>query len=86
MPDIVIYTKTTCPYCMGAKTLLTAKGVRFTEINIEKEPARRGEMIQKAQGRSTVPQIFVDGRGLGGFDDISALDRQGQLDPILQIS
>jgi glutaredoxin 3 len=86
MPDVVMYTKTYCPYCTGAKALLQDKGVPFTEINVERDPARRAEMIQKSNGRITVPQIFVDGRGLGGFDDIAELDRQGKLDPILQIA
>ena len=80
-----MYTKPWCPYCDGAKALLQAKGVTWTEIDVTKEPHRRAEMIQKANGRSTVPQVFVDGQGLGGFDDISALDRQGKLDPILHI-
>lgn len=85
MPDVVMYTKTYCPYCTGAKALLKDKGVAFTEINIEREPARRAEMLAKSEGRTTVPQIFVNGRGLGGFDDIAELDRQGKLDPILQL-
>ena len=85
MVDVVIYAKPGCPYCAGAKALLKDKGVAWTEIDVASEPHRRAEMIEKSGGRKTVPQIFVDGRGLGGYDDLSALDRRGELDPILHI-
>ena len=85
MPDVQIYTKTTCPYCARAKSLLKSKGVAWEEINLERLPERIGEMIQRAEGRRTVPQIFVGGVGLGGFDDLAALERQGKLDSILGI-
>lgn len=85
MADVILYTKPWCPYCDSAKALLKAKGIAWTEIDVAKEPHRRQEMIEKANGRRTVPQVFVDGQGLGGYDDIFALDRQGKLDPILQI-
>ena len=84
MPEIVMYTTTYCPYCTGAKSLLDSKGVSWEEINLDREPHRRAEMIEKAQGRRTVPQIFVDGKGVGGFDELAALDRGGDLDGILQ--
>ena len=84
MADVTIYTTNFCPYCMGAKSLLEAKGVTWTEINLDNEPNRREEMMEKSEGRRTVPQIFVDGQGLGGYDDIAALDRAGELDSILQ--
>lgn len=84
MPDITIYTKSWCPYCAAAKKLLEEKGAAFTEIDIEAKPERRAEMIQKAAGRSTVPQIFIDGRHVGGCDDLYALDDRGQLEPLLQ--
>jgi glutaredoxin 3 len=83
MPSIEIYTDPFCPYCRRAKALLTAKGVAFAEIDVMAEPARRREMSARAGGRTSVPQIFVDGRALGGSDDIQALDRAGQLDAIL---
>ena len=84
MPPITIYTKSWCPYCSAAKKLLDDKGVDFTEIDIEKKPEARAEMIQKAKGRSTVPQIFIGEKHVGGCDDLYALDDRGQLEPLLQ--
>lgn len=84
MPSITIYTKGWCPYCSAAKKLLADKGVDFTEIDIEKKPEARAEMIQKASGRTTVPQIFIGDRHVGGCDDLYALDDQGRLEPMLQ--
>ncbi|MDF2687816.1 MAG: glutaredoxin 3 [Microvirga sp.] len=84
MPSITIYTKGWCPYCSAAKKLLSDKGVDFTEIDIEKKPEARAEMIQKASGRTTVPQIFIGDRHVGGCDDLYALDDRGQLEPMLQ--
>ncbi|MCC2649989.1 MAG: glutaredoxin 3 [Microvirga sp.] len=84
MTAITIYTKGWCPYCSAAKKLLTEKGAEFTEIDIEKKPEARAEMIQKAKGRSTVPQIFVGEKHVGGCDDLYDLDDRGQLEPLLQ--
>ena len=84
MPSITIYTKSWCPYCSAAKKLLTEKGAAFTEIDIEKKPEARSEMIQKANGRSTVPQIFIGEKHVGGCDDLYALDDRGQLESLLQ--
>jgi glutaredoxin 3 len=84
MPAITIYTKNWCPYCSAAKKLLSEKGVEFTEIDIEKKPEARAEMIQKAKGRSTVPQIFIGEKHVGGCDDLYDLDDRGQLEPLLQ--
>ena len=84
MPSITIYTKGWCPYCGAAKKLLDEKGAAFIEIDIEKKPEARAEMIQKAGGRSTVPQIFIGERHVGGCDDLYALDDRGQLEPLLQ--
>ena len=84
MPAITIYTKSWCPYCSAAKKLLDDKGVAFTEIDIEKKPEARAEMIQKAKGRTTVPQIFIGEKHVGGCDDLYALDDRGQLEPLLQ--
>lgn len=83
MAQIEIYTKPTCGFCHMAKRLLTSKGASFSEVNISAQPERRAEMIQRANGRSTVPQIFVDGTHVGGFDDLSALERGGKLDAML---
>ena len=84
MPPITIYTKSWCPYCSAAKKLLSEKGAEFTEIDIEKTPEARAEMIQKAKGRTTVPQIFIGETHVGGCDDLYALDDRGQLEPLLQ--
>jgi glutaredoxin 3 len=84
MPEITVYTKDYCPYCHAAKELLRKKGAAFTEVDIQKHPDRRAEMIEKAGGKTTVPQIFIGGRHVGGCDDIHALDSAGQLDPLLK--
>lgn len=81
--QIEIYTSPLCPFCHRAKRLLDAKGIAYTEINVLGEPDRKAEMIRRAEGRRTVPQIFVDGRGIGGSDELVALDRAGELDTLL---
>ncbi len=81
-PEIRIYTKSWCPYCARAKALLERKGAAFTEFDIEAVPERREEMIA-ASGRTTVPQIFIGARHVGGCDDLHALDAAGGLDPLL---
>lgn len=83
MQDVTIYTKPYCGYCHAAKRLLSKKGVSFTEIDISAHPERRMEMIQKAGGRSTVPQIWIGETHIGGFDDIDDLEGRGRLDPML---
>ncbi len=83
MPPIVLYTTQTCGYCMAAKRLLTSKGASFEEIDVARAPERRVEMMERAHGRRTVPQIFIGGQHIGGFDDLNALDRAGGLDPLL---
>lgn len=85
MAEVVIYTSPFCGYCARAKSLLKGKGVAFEEIDIYAHPERREEMVERAEGRNTVPQIFIDGRGVGGSDDIHALDRKGELDALLGI-
>jgi glutaredoxin 3 len=84
MSEITIYTKSWCSYCASAKRLLTQKGASYSEINIEARPEKRAEMVEKAGGRTTVPQIFIKGRHIGGSDDLHVLDHKGQLDPLLQ--
>lgn len=83
MAKVEIYTKAFCAYCFRAKQLLEAKGVDFDEYDITMGGPRRTEMIQRAQGRTTVPQVFIDDRHIGGSDDLAALDRRGGLDPLL---
>ncbi|KLK91750.1 glutaredoxin [Microvirga vignae] len=82
--EIILYTKSWCPYCASAKKLLAQKGASYTEIDIEANPEKRTEMIEKAGGHTTVPQIFIRGRHIGGSDDLHALVDKGQLDPLLQ--
>lgn len=82
-PRIEIYATQTCPFCIAAKSLLREKGARFDEINVGAHPERRAEMIQRAGGRRTVPQIFIGGTHIGGCDDLHALERAGKLDDLL---
>ncbi len=84
MAEIEVYSTRVCPYCQRAKRLLQAKGAAYREILVDEEPELRDAMIERAGGRRTVPQIFIDGRHIGGFDDLNALDRAGGLDPLLQ--
>ncbi|MFZ4109779.1 MAG: glutaredoxin 3 [Polymorphobacter sp.] len=83
MPRIEIYTKFLCPYCTRAKALLTGKGVSFDEHDISSGGPLRAEMLERSGGKQTVPQIFIDGRHIGGSDDLAALDQAGKLDPLL---
>ena len=82
-PRILVYSTPFCGYCAAAKRLLTAKGAQFTEIDVMMDPERRQEMLAKSGGLRTVPQIFIDGRHIGGFDELNALDKAGGLDPLL---
>jgi glutaredoxin 3 len=84
MSQVTIYTKPYCPYCVRAVDLLERKGVAYTEIVAAFDPEKRAEMMQRAGGRATFPQIFVGDRHIGGCDDMVALDRAGKLDPLLQ--
>jgi glutaredoxin 3 len=83
MPPVDIYTTRWCPYCHMAKALLKRKGVEFTEIDLTKERERRDEMIERANGRMTVPQIFIGPVHVGGSDDLHELERAGKLDALL---
>jgi glutaredoxin 3 len=83
MARIEIYTKFLCPYCTRAKSLLKGKGVDFEEYDITMGGPRRAEMLERSHGRTTVPQVFIDDRHIGGSDDLAALDRAGELDPLL---
>jgi len=83
LADVIIYTKPGCPYCHAAIDLLEQKGADYTEIVASNDPAKKQEMIQKSNGRMTFPQIFIDGKHIGGSDDLRALDAKGGLDPLL---
>ena len=83
MPPVEIYTTRYCPYCVAAKALLKRKGVTYNEIDVGGGSERRAEMIQRAKGRMTVPQIFIGAVHVGGSDDLHALERAGKLDRLL---
>lgn len=83
MKNVEIYTSPLCGFCHAAKRLLSRKSVSFTEIDVTRQPEKRQEMMQRANGRHTVPQIFIDGTHVGGCDDLYALERAGKLDPML---
>lgn len=83
MASVEIYTKPTCGFCHMAKRLLNSKGLSYAEVNISAQPERRAEMIQRANGGSTVPQIFVDGKHVGGCDNLIALEHGGKLEAML---
>ncbi|MCH8467324.1 MAG: glutaredoxin 3 [Roseinatronobacter sp.] len=84
MQPVEIYTSPLCGFCHAAKRLLTAKGASFTEIDLVRQPDRRGEMLSRAGGKHTVPQIFIGDIHVGGCDDLYALDKAGKLDPLLK--
>lgn len=83
MPTVELYTKATCPYCIRAKRLLDEKGVAYTDHDITMGGPKRTEMLERAEGATTVPQIFIDGRRIGGSDDLMELERSGRLDSLL---
>ncbi|MDE0175420.1 MAG: glutaredoxin 3 [Defluviicoccus sp.] len=85
MSGIEVYSSLWCPFCARAKALLDRKGVEYREIDVDRDPNLRQQMMQRAGGRRTVPQIFVDGRHVGGSDDLAALERAGELDALLGI-
>ncbi|HEV7383294.1 MAG TPA: glutaredoxin 3 [Phenylobacterium sp.] len=84
MSHVTIYTKPYCPYCVRALSLLERKGIAFTEIEAAFDPEKRQEMIRRAGGRATFPQIFVGDLHIGGCDEMMALERAGELDPLLR--
>ena len=83
MAQVEIYTTPLCGYCHAAKRILTGKGVSFAETDVSRTPELRRAMTERAGGRRTVPQIFIDGTHVGGFDDLAALEKAGKLDPML---
>jgi glutaredoxin 3 len=80
---VEIYTTTFCPFCVRAKRLLQSKGVEYQEIDVTHDDALRARMVEMAGGRRTVPEIFIDGKIVGGFDELKALDDRGELDALL---
>jgi glutaredoxin 3 len=86
MPKVELYTTSWCPYCTRARMLLQRKGVAFIDLDIDEIPERRREMIQRTGGRTSVPQIFINGELIGGSDDLAALDAAGLLDAKLGVA
>ncbi len=83
MPTIKIYSTKLCPFCYAAKSLLTKKGAAYEEIDVTFDPSTRAKMSELAGGRTSVPQIWIGERHVGGFDDLNALEAAGELDPLL---
>lgn len=86
MPKIEVYSTAVCPYCVSAKNLLKSKGLEWTELRIDTDPAQRDAMLARSGGRRTVPQIFINDTHVGGFDDLVAADRSGKLAELLGAS
>ncbi|WP_120495367.1 glutaredoxin 3 [Kiloniella sp. EL199] len=84
MAEVIVYSSMLCPYCVRAKKLLKNKGVTFDEIDVMMEPRRKPEMVEKAGGRTSVPQIFINGEHIGGCDELMALESAGNLDTKLE--
>lgn len=83
MQPVEIYTSPLCGFCHSAKRLLSSKGVTFSEVDLSRQPERRAEMLKRAAGSHTVPQIFIGDTHVGGCDDLYALEQSGKLDPLL---
>jgi len=83
MKQVTMYTTPICGYCAAAKRLLQSKGASYQEIDVMRDPSKRDEMMTRAQGGRTVPQIFIGDTHVGGYDDVAALERDGKLDALL---
>ncbi len=83
MAAVIIYTSATCSYCVRAKSLLSQKGISFTEIRVDKDEEKRKEMLVRSNGQRTVPQIFINDRHIGGYEELWALEQKGQLDRLV---
>lgn len=86
MPNVTLYTTAMCPYCVRARNLLDKKGIEYTDIRIDEQPEMRAEMENRAHGRTSVPQIFIDDFHVGGFDDMAEMDVDGELDERLGLN
>jgi len=84
MSKIEVYSTAVCPYCVAAKNLLKSKGLEWTEVRVDTDPAQRDAMLTRSGGRRTVPQIFINDRHVGGYDDLVAADRSGKLAALLE--
>jgi glutaredoxin 3 len=86
MPKIEVYSTAVCPYCVAAKNLLKARGLEWTEVRVDSDPAQRALMLTRSGGVRTVPQIFINDQHVGGFDELAAADRNGRLKQLLEPS
>ena len=86
MPNVIVYGTSSCPYCVRARMMLDKKGINYEYISLDQTPERRSEMLTRANGQTSVPQIFIDERHIGGFDDMAELDIDDELDPLLGIA
>jgi glutaredoxin 3 len=84
MAEVILYGTQYCPYCTAARALLADKGVEFTDVDVTGKTEERRALVQLSGGRTTVPQIFIDGRPIGGYEELDALDRKGELDALLR--
>jgi glutaredoxin 3 len=84
MAEVILYGTQYCPYCTAARALLADKGIEFTDVDVTGKTEERRKLVQLSGGRTTVPQIFIDGRAIGGYDELAALDREGELDALLR--
>ena len=84
MSNVIVYTTKICPYCVRAKSLLKEKNIPFEEIDVSDDPDLRLKMVEKAGGKRTVPQIFINDQSIGGFDDLYALDKRNELESLLK--
>ena len=84
MSKIEVYSTAVCPYCVAAKNLLKFKGLEWTEVRVDIDPVQRSAMLERSGGHRTVPQIFINDRHVGGFDELAAADRSGQLKQLLE--
>ena len=82
MADVIVYSKGSCSYCDRAKQLLTHKGIEFTEVRVDLDPSKLQEMLENCDGRRTLPQILINGKGIGGFNELWVLEQQGELDTL----
>ena len=83
MPEVIMYTTAVCPYCVAAKNFLKSRGASYSEVRVDIDPVARALMMEKSR-RSSVPQIFINGTHVGGYDELVALDRSGELKPMLE--
>jgi glutaredoxin 3 len=86
MPDVIVYATDTCPYCRRAEAFLKEKGIAFREVDVSNDPSMREKLVEMTGGLRTVPQIFIDGRSIGGYSDMITMHKRGELAPLLGLT